>query len=86
MRQIKRVKRALSDAERFKLRKLRGKIEVEKDDIIAEGRSRRAFSRKLPRQGAQKSRSEKPDQRETCRGKGQHHENRRERKNGTIQG
>ena len=54
MRQIKRVKRALPDAERFKLRQLRGKIEVEKDDIIAEGRSRRAFSRKLPRQGAKK--------------------------------
>ena len=42
MRQAKRSKRTLSDAERSRLRRLREQIDAEKDEIIAEARRHKA--------------------------------------------
>ncbi|SRR6266852_7860622 len=42
MRQAKRSTRVLSDAERTRLRQLREQIDIEKDEILAEGRRHKA--------------------------------------------
>ncbi len=42
MRQAKRLARTLSEAESTRLRQLREQIDIEKDEILAEGRRHKA--------------------------------------------